>query len=103
MRWWLDLFEEVGKNSEVWEILLLTSVEMVRSVIRAEEDKEKMKRYPFRLLFHSEASMDYILKNGLNYSSRDVERFNNLYLTPFFPLCVYDAVSIKFVYALLLI
>lgn len=93
IRWYLDMFEELGKNTKTWDILSSALIEMVRSMIKAEESRENLKRYPFRLLFRSEASMDDFLKNGLNYTSKELGLFKNLYLTPFFPLCVYEAVS----------
>jgi hypothetical protein len=82
---------------ETGRIVFSTLVEMTQSVIRVDENKDELKRYPFHLLFHSKASMKNFLKNGLNYSSTDVDLFNHLYLTPLFPLCVYDIVSLNFI------
>lgn len=73
--------------------MLSTLVEMMKSVAKTESDPEAMKRYPFHLLFHSEASMNKVLKEEFKYDDADIERFDNLYLTPFFPLCAYEMVK----------
>lgn len=97
VRFWMDLFEDIGKNPKTWDIIFNALLEMMRSVAKAEGgDQESLKRYPFHLLFANESSMEYVLKRELKYEDSDVERFNNLYLTPFFPLCVYDMVSFEF-------
>jgi hypothetical protein len=100
IRWWINVFEQVGENTPAWEIIFATGVEMARSATRVKEDKEKMKRYPFHLLFHSEESMDYVLRKELKYDETDIDRFNNLYLTPFFPICAFDIVIFKGFYQL---
>jgi hypothetical protein len=93
MRWLLDQLKEVGDNTKVLDILFSTAIKMVPSVTITKGGSNNLKRYPFHLLFRSKASMNEFLKNRLNYSDKDVKRFNNLYFTPFFHLCVHDAVG----------
>jgi hypothetical protein len=88
-----DVMKEIGNNTEVWDILFSIPIGMAQSEIREREGENRMNRYPFYLLFKSKASMNEFLKNRLNYSDKDVKRFNNLYFTPFFHLCVHDAVG----------
>lgn len=90
VRFWVDFFEQVGQKDKVFDVIFETLVEMTRSVIRVKDDPETMKRYPFHLLFNSEDAMSYVLRKELKYDESDVERFKNLYLTPFFTFCVYD-------------
>ncbi|KAI6229042.1 ATP-binding cassette sub-family A member 1 [Aphelenchoides fujianensis] len=91
IRWLTDVFHFIGYQPAAWELIFRHSAHWIRSMAETTRDPETRKRYPFHLLFKSESAMDEVLRDGFEYKEAEVEKFNNLYLTPFFPFCVYDA------------
>ncbi|KAI6203529.1 ATP-binding cassette sub-family A member 1 [Aphelenchoides besseyi] len=93
IRWLTDLFYYLGYQTEAWNVIFDQFAFWIHTVSEAQHDTDSRKRYPFHLLFASESEMDEVLREGLEYEDEDVEKFNNLYLTPLFPICIYDAYS----------
>ena len=112
MRWLSDVFFYVGSDDDAevlraqtaalaaWtQTLAATAAAATTTATNdssgsSSKEAEWKSSVPFSALFRSPADMEIVLRDGFELDEAAIERFGDLSLSPLFPVCMYEIVSV---------